>query len=74
MNERGVEKFVKRITFGKPDYRKYADAGAPLGVVYFVKSVRDSLGSFPNKVQAQRQYPGKAVLSDRKNILIRSGR
>ena len=48
MNEREAEKFVKKDNvWKKPDYQAMLDAGSPLGVVYFVKKVRDSLGASP---------------------------
>ena len=48
MNEREAEKFVKKDNvWKKPDYQAMLDAGLPLGVVYFVKKARDSLGASP---------------------------
>ena len=48
MNEREAEKFVKKDNiWKKPDYQAMLDGGIPLGVVYFVKKVRDSLNASP---------------------------
>ena len=48
MNEREAEKFVKKDNiWKKPDYQAMLDDGIPLGVVYFVKKVRDSLNASP---------------------------
>ena len=49
MNEREAEKFVKKDNvWKKPDYQAMLDDGVPLGVVYFIKKARDSLGPLPN--------------------------
>lgn len=48
MNEREAEKFVKKDNiWRKPDYQAMLDDGVPLGVVYFIKKARDSLGASP---------------------------
>lgn len=48
MNEREAEKFVKKDNIWKrPDYQAMLDDGVPLGVVYFIKKARDSLGASP---------------------------
>ena len=48
MNEREAEKFVKKDNvWKKPDYQAMLDDGVPLGVVYFIKKARDSLGASP---------------------------
>ncbi|MGN0544139.1 MAG: LPD1 domain-containing protein [Acutalibacteraceae bacterium] len=48
MNEREAEKFVRKDNvWKKPDYQAMLDSGLPLGVVYFVKKVRDSLNASP---------------------------
>lgn len=48
MNEREAEKFIKKDNvWKKPDYQAMMDSGIPLSVVYFVKTVRDSLGAAP---------------------------
>lgn len=51
MNEREAEKYVKKDNvWKKPDYQSMLDEGIPLGVVFFMKKVRDSLNASP-------QYP-----------------
>lgn len=48
MNDREAEKFVKKDNvWKKPDYQAMLDGGTPLGVVYFIKKVRDSLSAAP---------------------------
>lgn len=48
MNDREIEKFVKKDNvWKKPDYQAMLDGGTPLGVVYFIKKVRDSLNASP---------------------------
>ena len=48
MNEREAEKFVKKDNiWKKPDYQAMLDDGIPLGVVYFIKKVRDGLNASP---------------------------
>lgn len=48
MNEREADKFVKKDNiWKKPDYQAMLDDGVPLGVVYFIKKARDSLGASP---------------------------
>lgn len=48
MNEREAEKFVRKDNiWKKPDYQAMLDDGVPLGVVYFIKKARDSLGASP---------------------------
>lgn len=48
MNDREAEKFVKKDNiWKKPDYQSMHDNNIPLGVVYFVKKVRDSLNASP---------------------------
>lgn len=48
MNGREAEKFVKKDNiWKKPDYQSMHDSGIPLGVVYFVKKVRDSVNASP---------------------------
>ena len=48
MNEREADKFVKKDNiWKKPDYQAMLDDGIPLGVVYFIKKARDSLGASP---------------------------
>ena len=48
MNEREAEKFVKKDNvWKKPDYQAMLDGGVSLGVVYFIKKARDSLGASP---------------------------
>ena len=50
MNEREAEKFVKKDNvWKKPDYQAMLDDGVPLGVVYFIKKARDSLGASPDR-------------------------
>lgn len=49
MNDREIEKFVKKDNvWKKPDYQAMLDSGTPLGVVYFIKKIRDSLNASPN--------------------------
>ena len=48
MNEREAEKFVKKDNiWKKPVYQAMLDDGIPLGVVYFIKKVRDGLNASP---------------------------
>lgn len=48
MNEREVEKYVKKDNiWKKPDYQAMIDEGIPLGVVYYIKKVRDCLPASP---------------------------
>ncbi|WP_243088541.1 LPD1 domain-containing protein [Roseburia sp. AF15-21] len=48
MNEREAEKFVKKDNvWKKPDYAAMLEEGIPLGVVYFIKKVRDGLNASP---------------------------
>ena len=48
MNEREAKKFVKKDNvWKKPDYQAMLDEGVPLGVVYFIKKVRDGLNASP---------------------------
>lgn len=48
MNEREADKFVKKDNiWKKPDYQSILDDDVPVGVVYFIKKVRDSLNAFP---------------------------
>lgn len=48
MNEREAEKYVKKDNvWKKPDYQAMVDGGTPIGVVYFIKKVRDSLNTSP---------------------------
>ena len=70
MNEREADKFVKKDNiWKKPDYQAMLDDGVPLGVVYFIKKARDSLGASPNTAIPPRScgVPG------RRNILKLSG-
>lgn len=53
MNDREIEKFVKKDNvWKKPDYQAMLDSGTPLGVVYFIKKVRDSLNASPQYYRA----------------------
>lgn len=48
MNDREAEKFVKKDNvWKKPDYQAMVDGGTPIGVVYYIKKVRDSLNAAP---------------------------
>lgn len=48
MNDREAEKFVKKSNVWKtPDYQAIFDNGIPLGIVYFMKKVRDSVNAAP---------------------------
>ena len=48
MNEREAEKYVKKDNiWKKPDYQAMVDEGIPLGVVYYIKKVRDCLPASP---------------------------
>lgn len=48
MNEREAEKYVKKDNiWKKPDYQAMIDEGIPLGVVYYIKKVRDCLPASP---------------------------
>ena len=48
MNDREAEHFVKKENvWKKPDYQALIDDGVPVGVVYYIKKVRDSLIAKP---------------------------
>ena len=48
LNEREAEKYVKKeYIWKKPNYQAMVDGGTPIGVVYFIKKVRDSLAPAP---------------------------
>lgn len=48
MNEREADKYVrKENVWKKPDYQAMIDEGIPVGVVYYIKKVRDSLNASP---------------------------
>ncbi len=48
MNDREADKYVKKDNvWKKPDYQALVDNGVPLGVVYYIKKVRDSLAAGP---------------------------
>ncbi len=48
MNEREADKFVKKDNvWKKPNYQELVDSGVPVGVVYYIKKVRDSIGTGP---------------------------
>lgn len=48
MNDREADKYVKKDNvWKKPDYEAMIDGGTPIGVVYFIKKVRDSLNAAP---------------------------
>jgi hypothetical protein len=48
MNEREADQYVKKdYVWKKPDYQALIDGGLPVGVAYFIKTVRDSLGTSP---------------------------
>ena len=48
MNEREAEKYVKKDNiWKKPDYQAMLDDGVPIGVVYFIKKVRDAVPATP---------------------------
>lgn len=52
MNDREAEKFVKKSNVWKtPNYQAMLDNGTPLGVVYFMKKVRDSVSASPQYSQ-----------------------
>lgn len=72
MNEREAEKFVKKDNvWKKPDYQAMLDDGVPLGVVYFIKKARDSLGLLPNTGTVTK--PRSSGVPGRRNILRPSG-
>lgn len=49
LNEKEKLKFItKDHIWKKPDYQKMVDAGVPVRVAYFIKSVRDALPTKPN--------------------------
>ena len=66
MNEREAEKYVKKDNiWKKPDYQAMLDDGVPIGVVYFIKKVRDAVPATPryyrvydpeDKYYQQKQY------------------
>ncbi len=48
MNDREAEKYVKKDNvWKKPDYQALVDSGVPVGVVFYIKKVRDSLATSP---------------------------
>ncbi len=48
MNERETEQYVRKdYVWKKPDYQALIDGGLPVGVAYFIKTVRDSLDTSP---------------------------
>ena len=48
MNDRETEKYVKKDNiWKKPDYQALIQSGIPVDVVYFIKTVRDSLNATP---------------------------
>ena len=62
MNEREAEKFVKKDNvWKKPDYQAMIDDGVPLGVVYFIKKARDSLGASPQYRHSDKTPEQKRV-------------
>ena len=67
MNEREAEKFVKKDNvWKKPAYQAMLDDGVPLGVVYFIKKARDSLGASPQyryRIRLRITSPRSAILS-----------
>lgn len=53
MNSREAEKYVKKDNvWKKPNYQAMIDSGIPADIVYFIKTVRDSLNTTP-----QYYYP-----------------
>jgi hypothetical protein len=48
MNEREADKYVKKDNvWKKPDYQALVDGGIPAEVIYYIKTVRDSLNTGP---------------------------
>jgi hypothetical protein len=48
MNEREADKYVtKDNVWKKPDYQALIDSGIPVDIVYFIKTIRDSLETKP---------------------------
>jgi hypothetical protein len=48
MNEREADKYVKKDNvWKKPDYQALVDSGIPADVVYYIKTVRDSVDAGP---------------------------
>lgn len=67
MNEREADKYVKKDNiWKKPDYQALIESGIPSDVVYYIKTIRDSLETAPvyrrsddtpeKKVERQKQY------------------
>ena len=66
MNEREADKYVKKDNvWKKPDYQAMFDDGIPLGVVFYIKKVRDAVPATPryyrvydseDKFYQQKQY------------------
>lgn len=53
MNEREADKYVKKDNiWKKPDYQAMLDDGIPIGVVFYIKKVRDALPASPNYYRA----------------------
>jgi hypothetical protein len=67
MNGREADQYVKKDNvWKKPDYQAMIDGGLPVGVTYFIKTVRDSLDTAPaylrgddapeSRLARQKQY------------------
>ena len=69
MNEREAEIFVKKDNiWKKPDYQAMLDDGIPLGVVYFIKKVRDGLNASPQYYRRD-DTPEKRLARQKEYIL-----
>lgn len=53
MNEREADKYVRKDNvWKKPDYQAMLDDGIPIGVVYYIKKVRDAVPASPRYYRA----------------------
>ena len=64
MNEREADKYVKKDNiWKKPNYQAMLDDGIPLGVVFYIKKVRDAVPASPRYYRAydyeERTYQQK---------------
>lgn len=74
MNEREADKYVKKDNvWKKPNYQVLVDSGVPVGVVYYIKKVRDSIGTGPvylytDQTPEQRQFRQKEYIETVRQI------
>lgn len=68
MNEREADKYVKKDNiWKKPNYQAMLDDGIPLGVVFYIKKVRDAVPASPRYYRAydyeERTYQQKQYIT-----------